>query len=251
MEKVLNGTEKGKFYEGLAQFTDKFGPRLTGSRSLEDSIDFMLTKWKTAGFNNAHTEPVPCPIPTWERKEERAVLTSPRHKVLDVVALGWSAPTQTGGITADVLVVKTKAELEARSAEARGKIVVFAYEKWNGYDDAVKYRTQGAYWASDHGALAVLVKSIGSDSLYNAHTGSQKLRDDTKQSYLPAAAITLEDAAFLQRLQDRGEKITIQLTLNSVHGPLTNLPTIRCVMNVCSERTFLCVCIAANKNTHT
>lgn len=62
---VLNGTFKGKTYNDLGYFVDKFGSRIAGSTNLENAIDFMLEKMKEEKLENVHGEDVP--IPHWVR----------------------------------------------------------------------------------------------------------------------------------------------------------------------------------------
>lgn len=45
--------------------TDKFGHRLAGSQSLEDSIDYLVDEFQKAGLENVHTEDAP--VPHWVR----------------------------------------------------------------------------------------------------------------------------------------------------------------------------------------
>ena len=47
INKIINhivSQKPGQTYQQLSYFVDKFGPRMTGTQNLEDSIDFML-KW--------------------------------------------------------------------------------------------------------------------------------------------------------------------------------------------------------------
>ena len=63
---------------------------------------------------------------------------------------------------------------------------------FKGYGQTVAYRTNGASQAAEHGALAVLVRSIGLDGLRTPHTGMLTYREGVPQ--IPAAAIPAEDA---------------------------------------------------------
>ena len=56
----------------LAALTDKFGPRLSGSASLEAAIDWIITEMKRDGLQNVRGEPVM--VPHWVRGEESATL---------------------------------------------------------------------------------------------------------------------------------------------------------------------------------
>src|SRR5215471_13621374 len=61
-------------YDRLAALTDKFGHRLSGSKSLEDAIDWILAQMKSDGLANVRGEPVM--VPHWVRGDEWATLVS-------------------------------------------------------------------------------------------------------------------------------------------------------------------------------
>lgn len=204
-------------YSRLARLTDTFGPRLSGSKSLEDAIDWILAQMRTDGFANVRGEPAM--VPHWVRGEESAVLVSPRATALHMIGLGNSVGTPPGGITAPVLVVGSFDELTKRAAEAKGKIVLFDHpfppEKpgLEGYREANVYRGGSPAAGAKVGAVAVLIRSISSFSIQNPHTGST--RYDSTLTKLPAAALSIEDAEMLHRMQDRGDKVVVTLKMGA------------------------------------
>lgn len=198
----------------LALLTDKFGHRLSGSESLERSIDWIITEMKKDGLENVRGEPVM--VPKWVRGEESARLLAPRATPLHMIGLGGSIGTPRNGITADVLVVNSFADLAARSAEARGKIVLFDVP-FTTYGATVSYRSRGAIEAAKAGAVAALIRSVSSASMQNPHTGAMGY--DSAVTKIPAAALSVEDAAMLHRMSDRGEKIRINLTMSARRLP--------------------------------
>jgi carboxypeptidase Q len=111
-----------------------------------------------------------------------------------------------------VLVVTSFDDLEKRAAEARGKIVLFDVP-FTTYGETVRYRGTGATAAARVGAVALLLRSVASASMYTPHTGA--LRYDTTVTRIPAAAITVEDAMMLHRMQDRGQPISVHLMMNA------------------------------------
>ena len=108
-------------YRRLARLVDGFGHRLSGSESLERALDWIVDEMKRDGFENAHKEPVT--VTRWVRGAESAELLSPRRAKIHMLGLGRSVGTPEEGIRAPVLVVKSFADLRARSADARGRIV--------------------------------------------------------------------------------------------------------------------------------
>jgi carboxypeptidase Q len=193
-----------------ALLVDKFGPRFSGTPELEASIDWILQEMRRDGLENVRGEPVM--VPRWVRGAESAALVSPRRQNLPMLGLGGSIGTPPGGITAPVLVVASFQELERRKGEARGKIVL-----WNvpftTYGETVRYRATGAIAAAQAGAVASLVRSVGPFSMQTPHTGS--MRYDTTVTRIPAAAITVEDAMMLHRMQRRGERLVINLQMSA------------------------------------
>src|SRR5688572_5772965 len=110
-------------WDKLAELTDTYGHRFSGSESLERAIDWVLAKMRAEGLQNVRGEPAM--VPRWVRGHERAQLLQPRYLDMPMLGLGGSVGTPKGGIEAEVLVVSSFDELRARAAEARGKIVLY------------------------------------------------------------------------------------------------------------------------------
>lgn len=197
-------------YARLAHLTDTFGPRLSGSDNLEQAIDWILAEMRRDGLDAVRGEPVM--VPHWVRGDESAEMTSPRRQRLGMLGLGMSVGTPPEGIEAPVLVVSSFEELTRRKEEARGRIVVFD-APFTTYGETVRYRTTGASAAARHGAVAVLVRSVASASLATPHTGT--LTYDSAAPRIPAAAITVEDAMLLHRLQERGTSVRVRLRMGA------------------------------------
>jgi carboxypeptidase Q len=60
-----NGFLHGQTYDELNTFVNKFNFRISGSKTLEHSIDYMLEKLKKNDFDNVHGEEVM--VPHWVR----------------------------------------------------------------------------------------------------------------------------------------------------------------------------------------
>ena len=194
----------------LAKLSDTFGPRFSGTENLERAIDWVLAEMKKDGLDNVRGEDVM--VPRWVRGAESAELVSPRPQRLPILGLGGSVGTPASGITADVLVVNSFDDLKARAAEARGKIVLFDVPFTN-YGATVQYRGTGAIEAAKAGAVASLIRSVTPYSMRTPHTGG--MRYDSTVTRIPAAALTVEDAMMLHRMQDRGERIRVTLRMEA------------------------------------
>jgi carboxypeptidase Q len=213
-------TRDSAAHRRLATLADNFGPRFSGSASLEQALDWIMAEMRKDGLENVHGERVM--VTHWVRGAESAELVSPRAVKLNMLGLGRSVGTPAAGITAPVLVVHDFAELRRRAAEAKGRIIVFNYAfdttiaPFRGYSDAVRYRGAGADSAKAVGGVAALVRSVTPRSLNTPHTGGMGYGDTSRAARnIPAAAITVENAEMLQRMQDRGERMVIRLKMGA------------------------------------
>jgi len=197
-------------YNRLGYMCDTFGPRLSGSKNLENAINWILKEMNNDGLENVKGEKVA--VPTWIRGKESATLLSPFKKELSMLGLGGSIATPRGGLKAEVIVVNDWDELESRSNEVPGKIVLFN-APFTSYGETVAYRYSGASAAAKHGAVASLIRSIGPWSMNTPHTGVMAYKDDVKK--IPHAALTMEDAMMLSRIHDRDDKIIVKLDMNA------------------------------------
>ncbi|MEP7384546.1 MAG: peptidase M28 family protein, partial [Gemmatimonadota bacterium] len=168
----------------IALLTETFGNRISGSPALEQAIDWIIDRMKEDGLDNVRGEPAM--VPHWVRGAESAEVVSPRQAPLPMLGLGGSIGTPASGITAQVLVVSSFADLEARAAEAAGKIVLFNFP-WTNYGETGSYRRLGAIAAAKAGALASLVRSVTPYSMRTPHTGSMQY--DSTVRRIPHAAI--------------------------------------------------------------
>jgi carboxypeptidase Q len=201
-------------WERLALLGDTYGHRLSGSKALEDAIQWALAEMKKDGLENVRAEPVK--VPHWVRGRESAVITSPGRHDLVMLGLGNSIGTPTDGIEAEVVVVRNWQELEAAGARVKGRIVLFNVP-FTSYGETVQYRATGPSRAAATGALAVLVRSVGPPGLRTPHTGALRYADGMPQ--IPAAAISTEDADRLQRMADRGTRVTVRLMMEAKFLP--------------------------------
>ena len=197
-------------FKRLATLCDTFGPRFTGSKNLEDAINWCLAEMKKDGFKNVRGEAVK--VPRWIRGRESVEMIAPRHRKLPMLGLGGSIGTPPDGITAEVLVVSGFDDLKKRASEAKGKIVLFNVP-FTEYRQTVIVRTQGAIHAARAGAVASLIRSVGPFSMQTPHTGVMAYANGVKK--IPHAALSLEDANMLTRMAARGEKISVRLKMEA------------------------------------
>ncbi len=196
----------------LSELCDGIGHRLSGSAAFERAAEWGAASMRADGLDSVWLQPVM--VPHWERGAEHAALVTPRAQPLSMLGLGGSIATPKGGITAEVVTVRSFAHLDSLPDSAvRGKIVLFDVP-YISYGQTVRYRGLGANAASRRGAVAMLLRSVGPVSLRTPHTGQMRPYVDSIPA-IPAAAITIEDATMLHRLCDRGQHPTVHLEMSA------------------------------------
>lgn len=197
-------------WDKLTVLSTQIGHRLSGSAGLERAIEWADEAMRAEGLD-VTLQPVM--VPHWVRGEEHARVVAPVERRLSILGLGNSVGTGGETIEAPVVVVGSFEELEALGREAvEGRIVLFAVE-WEGYGRTVQYRSGGASAAARLGAVAALVRSATGNSLYTPHTGAMNYADDAPR--IPAAAVTVEDAAWMRRMSEAGETVRVRLYMEA------------------------------------
>src|SRR5215471_14641482 len=197
-------------WQRLALIGDTFGNRLSGSPNLEAAIRWAVEEMKKDGLENVHTEPVK--VPHWIRGRESLEITGAIPQPLVMLGLGNSVGTPPAGVEAELLIVHSFEELDAAAARVKGKIVLFNVPFTN-YGETVRFRAAGPSRAGALGAVAMLVRSVGPAGLRTPHTGALSYAD--RQPKIPAAAVTTEDAARIQRMVDRGTPVRLKLMMEA------------------------------------
>jgi carboxypeptidase Q len=201
----------------LAELTDRFGSRLSGSAGLDGALRWAFEEMRKDDLEHVRLEPVR--VPHWVRGAESLDLTAPRPLPLVMLGLGNSVGTPGDGIEAELIIVRSFTELHASAAAVRGRIVLYN-APFTTYGETVAYRLSGASRAAALGAVAVLVRSIAPPGLRTPHTGT--LEYDPGSPRIPAAAIPTEDADRLQRMHDRGERLRVRLRMGATFLPDTD-----------------------------
>ena len=194
----------------LAYLTDTFGSRLSGSAGLAAAIDWAVQEMQKDDLEAVRKDAVM--VPRWVRGRESLEIVQPQLHSLPMLGLGMSVATPPDGVEADLMVVDSFVELERRSTEAQGKIVLFNVP-FRGYGPTVAYRVNGASQAAAAGAVAALIRSVGPEGLRTPHTGMLIYRDGVPR--IPAAAIAAEDAARLARMVARGQRVRLRLSMEA------------------------------------
>src|SRR3984957_9054634 len=207
-------------YRQVAHLTENIGPRCSGSPQAKAAVDYVAAELRQLGLDVQLEE---VKVPHWVRGAETAELTEyagqaagTAQKIV-LAALGGSTSTPAEGTTADVVVVNNFGELKSLGREKiTGKIVLFneVFDKQKAaggmafiaYGEAVRYRGAGPKAPPDLGAVAALVRSVGSADFRLPHTGW------SFPAGIPAGAVTAEDADLIADLAVQG-KVRMHLTL--------------------------------------
>ncbi|MGA3078203.1 MAG: M20/M25/M40 family metallo-hydrolase [Bryobacteraceae bacterium] len=198
-------------YAKLSYLCDRIGNRISGSDSLNAAIAWAAAQMKRDGLENVATPAVK--VPHWVRGNEDAEMVKPVRHTLSMLGLGGSVATPPDGITAEVVPVSSFEALNALGREkVAGKMVLFNVP-YEGYGKTVAYRGDGPSRAAKLGAVAMLLRSVGSLSMQTPHTGALNYTESDPK--IPAAAITLEDATLIQRLTDAGETVSVHLYMEA------------------------------------
>jgi carboxypeptidase Q len=162
-------------------------------------------------------------VPAWERGRAELRITAPFPQPLVGVALGMTVGTSEKGIEAPVIRFESLAELEAATADqVRGRIV-FIDERMerardgSGYSPAVQKRRNGPSAASERGAVAAVIRSVGTSNNRIAHTGGTRFAEGVTP--IPALALSSPDADLLARQVATGQEVRM-----FVRSTARNLP---------------------------
>lgn len=204
-------------YDILESITTEVGPRLAGSPGDFAAQDWAVAKFNELGFDKVWKEPVK--IPYWMRLHESGAITAPFPQPVYLTALGGSVSTPEGGLEAEVVEFKDIAALEAvPDGSLEGKIayvgdVMERHRTGRGYGVAGKKRFTGPVIAAQKGAIALLIRSAGTDNHRNPHTGGTRYEEGVPK--IPAAALSNPDADQLTRIFKRGKPVIFNLNIQT------------------------------------
>src|ERR1700692_261799 len=210
-QKALNDPAAFDFVEAL---TTEIGQRLAGTEAHRRAVIWAEARLKAAGLENVHSEPFS--FPAWIRGAESAEIVGSVPQHLAVTALGGSVATDASGIEAEIALFRTYDDLLAAApGSLHGKIAVVTQrmvraQDGSGYGAANPIRRYGPSEAAKRGAVAYLLRSLGTDSHRLPHTGALNYEDGAPR--IPAAALAIPDADQLERLAALGP-VRIRLLL--------------------------------------
>lgn len=201
------------FVEGI---TTEIGPRQAGTPDEARGRVWAVEWLRRNGFADVREEPFT--MPTWVRGEEQAAVLGRFAQPMHITALGNSSATPAEGLVAEVVPFLSYADLEAAPAGSlAGKIAFISHDMrvtqdGSGYSFAGPARWTGPGLAASKGAVATVIRSIGTENHRTPHTGTTSFPAGVAAT--PAGALSNPDADNLERMFERAEgPISMRLVL--------------------------------------
>ena len=198
----------------VTQVTTRFGARPAGSRAEQQAAAWAADYMRAHGFQNVRIEEFP--LVGWERGENSGEILGDRPQQLVVAALGHSPATPRAGVEGEVVRFTSLEELQAAADGAlRGKIAyvdfgqMHAMQDGSGYGPQTRVRGAGPGVAAAKGAVAFILRSVGSDENRLPHTGTTQYVDG--KPTIPSFALSAPDADQVSRLTAMGEPVRLRL----------------------------------------
>ncbi|MFM2411153.1 MAG: hypothetical protein RL481_1981 [Pseudomonadota bacterium] len=195
----------------IEQLTTEIGPRQGGTEAEQRARDWAVDMLKKGGFANVREEQFD--MPTWIRGEEKAWVISPFQSPMAITALGNSGSTGDKPLEGEIVYFASYDDLVAADpATIKGKIAFVDHQMkrtqdGSSYSQFGRARFAGPNVAAKKGAIAIVIRSIGTDGHRNPHTGNTNFEAGVKP--IPAGAISNPDADNLLRQYRRA--LTIPL----------------------------------------
>ncbi len=212
-DQAMHGSMAFGIVESL---TTEVGPRMAGSKDYDRATEWAQAKFKALGFDKVWLQPVTFPV--WQRRSESGRIISPYPQRLVMTALGGSVGTQ-GPLAAEVVEFASLDTLKAAPIGSLNGKIAFVNQKMlrakdgSGYGPVSTLRRAGASEAAKKGAVAIVIRSVGTDSDRMPHTGM--MRYDEGIAKIPAAALSAPDADLLANMLTRGKPVKLELTIDA------------------------------------
>ena len=211
MEKAL---KSDLAYEIVESLTTEIGPRLAGSEAEKRARDWGVKLGKELGFDRVSVEEFT--MPYWVRGELKVALSAPYAQVLYATALGGSGAS-SNNIDAPIVYFRNLDEIASvKSGDLAGKVafidgdLMVPSQTGAGYSPSNQKRRVGWQHAERGGALALMIRSVGSNSQRFPHTGMMSALED-KWASIPVVALSNPDADQLRRLYKLGEPLKVSI----------------------------------------
>jgi carboxypeptidase Q len=220
--------------KNLEYLTSNIGPRLTGSKQMQQAAEWTMQRFYDYGFGtDVHLETSNIPH-AYYRGVDTAEITAPVSRRVAIHAMGWSkaTPGEVSGTVA-ALAVNSADDVATYKGKLKGAIVLYGkpaeiptQEAENAYDAVIPpgrgVRRPGLAFGERQRlmqALAqeqpavVLFDSGKTDNLFNMSSFSRYQPSD-----VPVAYITHEDFSLIHRLAAKGA-VNMKVNLTGTFSP--------------------------------
>ena len=219
--------------KNLEYLTTQIGPRLTGSKQMQQASDWTLRRFKDYAIDS-HLETTEVPH-AYYRGVDSAQIVTPLSRVVAIHALGWSKATP-GEISGNVVAVKIDSDNDFAKykGKLKGAILLMGKpaeiptsEAENAYDAVItpqkgvqaeaaggfRRRAATMRMLAEESPSVVLVDSGKTDNLFNMGSFSRYQPSD-----VPLAFIAHEDYSLITRLAESGP-VTMKVNLTGTFSP--------------------------------
>lgn len=209
-ERALKGTSA---YDHVSSLVTEVGPRLAGSPGDEAAVRWAMNRLGKLGFTGVRSQDVL--VPRWIRGSTEVTMLGAAPQPLVAATLGGSIGTGDEGIEALVYEAASLDALGAASASDVKNKIVFINERMErtqdgaGYGKTVKNRVEGASIAGNLGAVALVIRSVGTSDERIAHTG--RMQYDLSAPRIPAFSVSNPDADTLSRQLKTNKQTRLRL----------------------------------------
>ncbi|HEY5755441.1 MAG TPA: M20/M25/M40 family metallo-hydrolase [Steroidobacter sp.] len=207
-DRALKGSSA---FDHVSSLVTEVGPRLAGSPGDEAAVRWAMNRLGKLGFTGVRSQDVL--VPRWVRGTTEVTLLGPAPQPLVAATLGGSIGTGEEGIEAQVIEVASLYAL-AQVGDVKNKIV-FINQRMertrdgSSYGTTVKNRVQGASAAANLGAVALVIRSIGTSDERFAHTG--RMQYDMSAPRIPAFSLSNPDADTLSRQLKTNKQLRLRV----------------------------------------
>lgn len=217
--------------KNLEYLTTEIGPRLTGSKQMQQASDWTLKRFHDYGID-AHLESTEIPH-AYYRGADTAEIVTPISRRIGIHALGWSKATP-GEVSGTVIKMEGLEEVAKFKGKLKGAIVLMnkpaelpTEPEENAYDAVIapdrglaraprlgfQERARMMAMMAQEEPAVVLLDSGKTDNLFNMSSFSRY-----QPSQVPLAYISHEEYSLIYRLAEKGT-VTMKVQLAGTFSP--------------------------------
>lgn len=185
-------------YTFLGEISDKFGPRMIGTKGHRLSLDYLEQQLAESGIA---VERQAFAFPGWVRGDPEVSVLAPFARTLRAIELGYVEPTEP--VIGSIEYIDTNAIDTVLENDLRGKVLLL---KPN-----VSFRSEELQRLSDAGALAALMINRVNGGLLLARVSNHH----GHPTPFPMLSITQEEGMWLKRLIDEGQTVEVSVQTGS------------------------------------